>query len=90
MSYDNNPKRFWFSCRQVDTAARGTRYDSGWCFGDDLESAKISALNSVKRTHELFPNSFKPNPKLKGSLMEFSLVQDIPENGIYDSFTVSV
>lgn len=90
MSYDNNPKRFWYSARQVDSAMPVARYDSGWCFGDDLEKAKAAAVQAVKKTRELCPGSFTPDFTLTGTSIEFSLVQNVPDNPLYEIFTVKV
>ena len=88
MSYDNNPKRFWFSCRQV--CVNGVRYLSGWTFGDDLEAAKNSAVTATKRARELCPKSFTPSFDIPGTVIEFSLVQNVPEDAIIETFSVTL
>lgn len=88
MSYDNNPKRFWYSARQV--TPHGTRYDSGWTFGDDLEAAKNSAVTATKRTRELCPKSFTPSFDIPGTVIEFSLVQNVPEDAIIETFSLTL
>lgn len=81
MSTEKKEIRYWFSARQVcqhgqGSVTGGVRYHSGWCFGKDEESAKLSATNDVKRTRELCPNSFTPDHSIAGTLIEYSLVAD--------------
>lgn len=91
--------RYWYSARQVCADGQGSikggvRWDSGWAFGVDDESAKLSALNASKKTRELCPRGFNPDYSITGTTVEFNLVTEYnpekPEDHKVIEFSVNL
>jgi len=89
MSYEKDPRRFWFSAWQKCPTG-GTRYLSGWAFGDSPELAKQNAMHNVKNTREICPNSFTPDVNILGTVIELHIAQSVFDNPHRETFIITL